>query len=252
MAKEAKKKKPIFNTRDVLDEIEKETRTKTKFEFCTYFFELKDKKKINARLQEGNLYENNGKYYSLCKNKAETGENKCKKHMVAEILITKESLRLIPKDDEIDSTKDISNHVLIVNVSPFLKTRAEKILNSLLKQVVPEKKLEKYDFSEITQKPRITEPVHGPKPPSETPVQPIEIKYETESDNEETDDEDSLEIEELECLDGSTIMVDSNLNLIELDDEGFGVIVGKLEKTIKKSERKVVYNGIDYKILVSK
>ena len=259
MSKATKKpsKKKDDNIEAALERISK-VKDKDILRQCEYFFECRDKKKIVQKFNSNKeIYEYNHHYYCQCSNKVELGYIVCKKHLLADKCPNRTDMRLL-ESLELNMDKiDISVFDKII-VNDFLKSRCESILSVLNKSEKPsekqsektsekqsEKELEK-DFEKELEK------VSGKQ--SENVFEKElekEIEETDETDFEEESDDDYIEDEyicdELVTLSGETILVNEMNEIIVLDEDGIGEVVGKLERTDNKKEIKVYKKGLSYK-----
>jgi len=283
MSKATKKpsKKKDDNIEAALERISK-VKDKDILRQCEYFFECRDKKKIVQKFNSNKeIYEYNHHYYCQCSNKVELGYIVCKKHLLADKCPNRTDMRLL-ESLELNMDKiDISVFDKII-VNDFLKSRCESILSVLNKSEKPsekqsektsekqsektsekqsekelekdfEKELEK-DFEKELEKDfeKELEKVSGKQ--SENVFEKElekEIEETDETDFEEESDDDYIEDEyicdELVTLSGETILVNEMNEIIVLDEDGIGEVVGKLERTDNKKEIKVYKKGLSYK-----
>ena len=271
MSKATKKpsKKKDDNIEAALERISK-VKDKDILRQCEYFFECRDKKKIVQKFNSNKeIYEYNHHYYCQCSNKVELGYIVCKKHLLADKCPNRTDMRLL-ESLELNMDKiDISVFDKII-VNDFLKSRCESILSVLNKsEKTSEKQSEK--TSEKPSEKQSEKPSEKPsekelEKDSEKELEKVsgkqsenvfekelekEIEETDETDFEEESDDDYIEDEyicdELVTLSGETILVNEMNEIIVLDEDGIGEVVGKLERTDNKKEIKVYKKGLSYK-----
>lgn len=267
MSKATKKtsKKKDDNIEAALERISK-VKDKDILRQCEYFFECRDKKKIVQKFNSNKeIYEYNHHYYCQCSNKVELGYIVCKKHLLADKCPNRTDMRLL-ESLELNMDKiDISVFDKII-VNDFLKSRCESILSVLNKsektsekpsEKVSEKELEKVSEKQ-SEKVFEKELEKVSEKQSEKQSENVfekelekEIEETDETDFEEESDDDYIEDEyicdELVTLSGETILVNEMNEIIVLDEDGIGEVVGKLERTDNKKEIKVYKKGLSYK-----
>ena len=197
-------------------------------EYCTHYFELRDKKKILERFSVKKLYKMENKFYTICKNKSEKNSDKCKKHIGVDG-ISLSDLEIVINMGEIEAVKDVKdlNHYqFMVVVNSQIKLKAEKILSVLDKK--RREDVKKYVRPE--EKPREVDSV----PDVREEIKPVQYEDSLSDIEEKSLKSDSYESDcsEISCYsfeyNDKKYYYNGNLEIIDMDDEGLGFNCGSL------------------------
>lgn len=255
-----KTEKKLLSSKDILDEIERETIERRQTDYCSYYFELRDRKKIVERFALKKLYKLNNKFYTNCKNKSEKNHDVCKKHIgIDSIDVSK--LIFVENLGEIEMIKDIkdlNNHQFNIEVNSLSKSKAEKILTALRKRkdaILTEIKptqIEQTIQTIIAKKTDISRDIKVTKSEDEISEETTKeaIVKESSDEYESSDSESSdCSVDSIKSIGGRSYYINRKLEIIEQDDDGYGFIAGRLELT-KSKKYNVLYK--DQKYLIKK
>jgi len=216
-------------------------------EYCTHYFELRDKKKILERFSVKKLYKMENKFYTICKNKSEKNSDKCKKHIGVDG-ISLSDLEIVSNMGEIEAVKDVKdlNHYqFMVVVNSQIKLKAEKILTVLDKKrreevkkyVRPEEKPREIDF--VTDVREEIKPVQLEESLSDIDNKSIATDYDSDSDS-----------SDCSCF---SLIIHSHkfyynrlFNIIDIDEDGFGFNCGKLLVSNDMNKYDIILNNVKY------
>jgi len=233
---------------------------------CDYIFELKDKNKILSKFSRNiELFIDDDKRVFVCCSGKVLTNRKCKRHIEKECIIDIRSLKKMEDISEMEiGGASIRHKIKELYVSATFKSKAEKILNILSNDekkkniilsdriISPERSSNlsinielKPDIKTVTEIPR---PLPRPESNNSSDTESI-LDFDTDTDS---DSDSEVELEVIKCEDGEEILVNDKLEVIELDPEGFGNVVGKLElfegKSSLDSNKLVKLSGIMYKV----
>lgn len=219
------RKKEAIKTSDIITGVKNKISTRKESEFCSFYFELKDNKKIMSRFNDKALYIKDKKFYAVCKNKAEKGYDKCKKHLTCDLIVRVESLKLVENIEDITDVKNIGvSENLSIVITSELKKKCEAILKNITPKPISAPILKKDDKSKTED---LLSKVNDKDEDDELKIiEQICRSASDVSEESEYSDDDCSEYSEESCrsiiVDGRHLYINRLNELIEIDSFGIG------------------------------